>query len=425
MLVGIHISNRRWSEPQLSTSDRTLLGLMLPGPSLDPAAKEGRTGVRAVKLFSYHRAPTWDWIAQAVAPLLWVVRLNHIDDLQSLAEVYRRGYGSDLPSIFPRTREGPMVVVEIFNEPNNPLEGFGRIEDFVARYEEAEWEVRERFPTWRVCFPGLSPSFNAVWWWSDGRIRALVERADYLGLHAYYTRPELMYDEREGAAWLLGARLYPEKRLLLTEFCCTAGETGPARPRAALAREYAAYAEWVTRGSREQGLGNRVEGIEGGGSRIEAIFYFILGSDDERWERYGETFNEGMARAIGSVGLNHGDTSFPRSDSKRGKDTSFPRSDPKRGKDTETRRRDGEGEKMGLREEYGALYEEWERAGGVEDNFRAHLLGIGALPVDTAGLRFLVERGKAALEQMDRGLTRMEQITQIDRWSGDRSASSA
>jgi len=59
-----------------------------------------------------------------------------------------------------------------------------------------------------------------------------------------------------------------------------------------------------------------------------------------------------------------------------------------------------EGVSMSLRDQFPDLFSQWEAAGGIENNFRSHLLAIGALPPTKADLLMLADEAKAKLEQM-------------------------
>ncbi len=257
MHVGIGISNRQWSKPQLTHDDEKLLVLMYPG-------------VTAVKMFSYHRSDAWLKCEQILRPKLWVCRLNDLGDRDNLRAVYHAGY---------------RFVLELGNEPNNPRESWGgKIDAFVAWYKQAK-ALAFDFPGCSTCFPGLSPAYKPELWWTDIQVWPLIERADYLGLHAYYSTVDLLYNESEGLAWLKGQRLWPDKKLLLTEFACTAGEAGTPRNKVDLARDYMDYVRTLRKGN----------------SSVEGIFFFLLGSDDKHWLDVGETFDPQMAQAIGNI----------------------------------------------------------------------------------------------------------------------------
>ena len=53
-----------------------------------------------------------------------------------------------------------------------------------------------------------------------------------------------------------------------------------------------------------------------------------------------------------------------------------------------------------LKDQYPDLYAQWEAAGGVENNLRAHLLGIGVLKATPADLKFLADEADASITQL-------------------------
>jgi hypothetical protein len=256
MLTYIHMSNRQWDN-QLPESDKNLLCLMVPG-------------VQGAKMFSYHKLPVWQWVRDNLKPLQYLCRFNNIGDLANLETIYQSGFRN--------------VTLEVFNEPNHEIEGFNGIHDFRLRFDEVYEHARKFWPEWKICFPGLSPGKNPVAWWNDPRIKNCIERCDYLGAHSYYQTPDLLYHEAQGLSFLVLHSLYPDKEILITEFCCTAGENGNVRDKTLLAKEYAEYTRYVMRYPF-----------------IKALCFFILGSSDPHWDRVGETFNNVMAKALGGI----------------------------------------------------------------------------------------------------------------------------
>ncbi len=257
MYVMIHMSNRQWGN-QLPENDKSLLCMLSPG-------------VQGIKMFSYHTQAVWLWIESVLHPKLWIIRLNHLDDLPNLEQIYQRGFRSN-------------VVLEVFNEPNNPVEGFNGIQDYRQRFDVVYEHARKFWPEWKICFPGLSPSLNPAQWWNDPRILACVDRSDYLGVHSYYQTPDLLFNESQGLSFLLAHSLFPSKDLLLTEFCCTAGESGLIRDKSTIVKEYIDYARYLLRYPF-----------------LKALCFFILGSNDQHWVQVNETFDDMMAKAIGGM----------------------------------------------------------------------------------------------------------------------------
>lgn len=255
MLNGIHSFNQRNRLAPLPDRYWQLMRLLLPG-------------VSAVKIFSYYALGVVQAIVNTLHPKLVVIRLNHVDDLPRLKELYDS-----------RILWGIKVAVEILNEPNAPVEGFASWDDFLTRYLEAERFIRMWCPDWLICFPGMSPNFKPWWWWEQ--CQELIARADYLGLHLYYSLPGNI---REQVWHLKSAKAtFPNKPILVTEFCYTGGESGNVRPTSELAPEYEIAAYWLS-----------AEGVD-------ALFYYLLESDDPHWHEVGEVFDEVLARHVGQI----------------------------------------------------------------------------------------------------------------------------
>ena len=253
MFVGIHVSNRQWRDPQISSGDLSLLRLMAPG-------------VWSVKMMSYHRLSAWRSVDAILHPALWLVRLNDLSDLPNLATIHDAGYLA--------------VAVEVGNEPNNPIEPWrANINLWAQWFDEATCWLREHCPAWAIATPGLSPTFDLDGWLTHPAFRGRAAQAHQVCAHGYYHDSITEAIEQVHKV----QQRYPGKPILVSECCCTIGEQGPPRPTTTLAREYVEIAQ------RLAALG------------IEAVYYYILGSDDPYWERVGETFDETMARALGAI----------------------------------------------------------------------------------------------------------------------------
>jgi uncharacterized protein Yka (UPF0111/DUF47 family) len=56
---------------------------------------------------------------------------------------------------------------------------------------------------------------------------------------------------------------------------------------------------------------------------------------------------------------------------------------------------------MALAATYPALYQEWVAAGGIENNFRSHLLALGILPATRADLLDQVKELRSKVDQVE------------------------
>lgn len=66
--------------------------------------------------------------------------------------------------------------------------------------------------------------------------------------------------------------------------------------------------------------------------------------------------------------------------------------------------KDGTTMPTSLREQYPTQFTEWEKAGGVENNFRAHLIGIGAIKPTKGDLLLLAGEARARVNQLEGAL---------------------
>ena len=256
MQIGVGASNRR-----LDLNDRRRLRLMNPG-------------VAAVKMMSDHPLEDWQSVDSDLSPPKWMVRILDIDrDLANLKRIHTAGYTD--------------VIAELGNEPNNhPPEPWATKEEFIAWYIRAREIVRRELPGWELAFPGLSPGKDPERWWRDPRIRELILDADYLCAHSYYQTLDQIEDPAFGRSYQKARDHFPGKRLILSEYACTAGEAEGGRPRREeLVQEYPR----ICRSIAEEG-------------DVEILVFFILGGTPE-WERYGETFDDAMAEALGQLRL--------------------------------------------------------------------------------------------------------------------------
>jgi hypothetical protein len=106
---------------------------------------------------------------------------------------------------------------------------------------------------------------------------------------------------------------------------------------------------------------------------VHSASYFILSGTDD-WQRYWLSSSQlaELARPGGALDTPGGMTDMPES--------------------------------MPLAEQFPQQYAEWVAAGGVENNLRKHLLGIGLLAPSAADLRFLADEAGASLKQLQEAL---------------------
>ncbi|MDW8326661.1 MAG: hypothetical protein RMK99_08855 [Anaerolineales bacterium] len=181
--------------------------------------------------------------------------------------------------------------IEIHNEPNLRLEGFGASWQDGRQFGEWFLRVRDlyrrRFPEARFGFPGLSPgpSQEAVGRFDSAVFLAQAEfaarEADWIGVHAYWVNEREITDEREGFGFVLYRRRFPDKLLFITEF------GNPQQPKPVVAEQYARY----------YGALRRVPGLG-------AAFAYIVSTsnphESSRWAWRDEAGNDvGIAEVVG------------------------------------------------------------------------------------------------------------------------------
>jgi hypothetical protein len=196
---------------------------------------------------------------------------------------------SDIARLYDN--DAGMRHIEIHNEPNLRLEGFGA--SWQDGRQFGEWFLRvrdlyrQRFPEARFGFPGLSPGpaqeaggrFDSAVFLAQAEFAA--READWIGVHAYWVNEREIADEREGFGFVLYRRRFPDKLLFITEF------GNPQQPKPVVAEQYARY----------YGALRRVPGLGG------AFAYVASTSNQEespRWAWRDEAGNDlGIADVVG------------------------------------------------------------------------------------------------------------------------------
>lgn len=62
---------------------------------------------------------------------------------------------------------------------------------------------------------------------------------------------------------------------------------------------------------------------------------------------------------------------------------------------------------MALRDQYPQAFAEWEAAGGIENNFRAHLIGIGAIQPTKDDLQTLASNAESSIQQLKNAVNKL------------------
>ena len=220
-------------------------------------------------------------------------------------------------------------------------------------------------------YPGVSPEDFCVWWvkvrkalqWEfndcyfgfpmpsvrgqqsvDYMRRCVkgIEAADWLAERGYWYEPWQMTDWHWGARYILTSVEFSGKRIHLCEYGCSADLDQATR-----ADQYRAYLGALP-------------------SFVQTASAYIMAGGTPDWKRFW--IDAGMAQAM-RINHDSGYVTLP------------------------------EGGTM-LKDQYPDLYAQWEAAGGVENNLRAHLLGIGVLKATPADLKFLADEADASITQL-------------------------
>ena len=272
-------------------------------------------------------------------------------------EPHRKVIGAWLPVLLSVTKPGEKI--QLGNEPNNPGENWGGPDVKVARafndYFPGLIEgFRKAVPDRLWGFPGLAVMQNDTQWLLA--CNEAVRAADWLGMHVYWQHGNVQ-DPAWGQRYRLLAPLAPsETPILITEY----GDSTPGRSAVA-------KAEWYKVWLLELQLVAKLLGIE-------AAFAFIASSPDPQWREF-EITEEAAAL------LELPDTEEP-----------------------EEEEREEETLEQDLMDQYREQYETWVYAGGIENNFRAHLLGQGLLKPTADDLRMLIGDIRSSLGQLEQAL---------------------
>lgn len=226
--------------------------------------------------------------------------------------------------------------IQLGNELNHPCEEWP---GSAADYRVYFAEVKALAPEALLYWQPPSPGFAGWESWYDG-----AEVADGIAVHAYGEMGHMV-----GVVSQVLER-FPEKRLWISEV-----NFGPGPDRAVnrdvWARDhFKPFLDWCSQWPQ-----------------IEAVSYFAY-----RWP------NPDMAMATPVDGAGTGIETVLR----------------------EWQEEEQSGGTMLLQEQFPDIYREWVNAGGIENNFRDHVLALGALPATKDDLRGLVDQLRAKADQV-------------------------
>lgn len=195
---------------------------------------------------------------------------------------------SDLARLYDHDPQ--IRYVEVHNEPNITIEGFGGSwrdgAEFGRWFLDVVSLYRQRFPEAKFGFPGLSPGPSIDGIRQDSQVfleqaSFAAVQADWIGVHAYWVNEREMSDPNLGLAAFDYRRRFPDKLLFVTEF----GNPQDSKP--VVASQY----------SRFYGAHRHVNGLG-------AAFAYVLSTSDPvetaRWAwRQEDGTDVGIAGVIG------------------------------------------------------------------------------------------------------------------------------
>ncbi len=204
--------------------------------------------IEAIKMMSFNPPEVFERLREVNPNLDFVVRL--FED--------RVGPGGQHPTpaefadrFIPIMRQLQPYATkfEIHNEPNHlrGIEGWGQEDDqardFNAWFLQVYARLKQGCPWASLGFPGLAIPHRDLEWVE--LCRPAVQRADWLGVHCYWQNPT--YTERNHMADFWGLRFkayrqkFPGKRIEITEFGNSNGQSDYPVDRDKIAQEYVEY----------------------------------------------------------------------------------------------------------------------------------------------------------------------------------------
>lgn len=246
---------------------------------------------------------------------------------------------------------------QILNEPDYEYKDVTP-EDFAEWFAVMCCALQASYPRLKFGFPMPSiqgeQSMDYIQRSSEG-----IEIADFLADRGYWEQPWQMHDWHWGKRFLKAREMFPTKPIYLCEYGCSA-ELEPTE-RAKQYREYLlSLPDWI-------GSANAYIQAKADGWRL-----FWIGADLAQEMR--------VDRGNGESGFQDEAVNAPG--------------------ETPELQDDHNGGGNVLKEQYVDLFAQWDAAGGVENNFRKHLLGIGAIQPTAGDLQFLAREAEAGLSQL-------------------------
>ncbi|GEM_PF-3829778 len=255
---------------------------------------------------------------------------------------------------------GFSVAVAPVTEPNLELAGMG-LGGFTAWLEEFIPLFQQRYPKLELVSPALSPNDNYTpWEWLEGLRRAFA-KCDTLGVHFYWQNTDDLKSNASFSGrtapwspeWWRGQ--FPQHDQRITE---CGGADGTTR-------------EW--RRVTYPGMFKLWRGLP----YVKSIHPFVMSAEDGQWEQKGHTYDAEVVAILRIAA---------QAWWKRGQ-----------GKKEEKK-------VATLAEQFSDLYQQWVEAGGIDANFRKHLLGSRVIKATPDDLKMLAAESIASATQLKNAL---------------------
>jgi hypothetical protein len=183
--------------------------------------------IEAVKLLAHHNAPTLAGVRAANPNMFLIFRPTVSFDQRVISP---EQFVSYIAGDLDRAINGYGIqYIEVHNEPN--IGEFGSYASWSNGKEFGDWFLqvldllKAQWPTGKWGFPGISPGFGFDF--PPKRLESsqfiaqaafAAEKADWIGVHNYWTsRPGMMWGA-DGWLWNSYKRRFPRKLLMITEF---------------------------------------------------------------------------------------------------------------------------------------------------------------------------------------------------------------
>ena len=181
--------------------------------------------------------------------------------------------------------------VEVHNEPNLTIEGLGGTwrdgREFASWFDRVVELYRQRWPTKKYGFPGLSPGVlnqhrlvEMKQFLNEAALS--VARADWISVHGYWGTDREVTEPEYGFTWKTYRQMFPDQLLMITEF------GNPIESKPVVAEQY----------SRYYGMLRHVSGLAGAFAYVSSV---SDRTESARWAWRDENGKDvGIAAEVGA-----------------------------------------------------------------------------------------------------------------------------